>query len=167
MNAIELAAAFSTVEQDHHFVVDKLQALQEVVAALLSPADVDAAQVFGRLRDLDNYFVTQFTIHMDDEEKTLFPLLEQFPPDGTALAERLRREHVALRRKLDDFRNCLDVAVQLQDRPPRVVLRDLLRDTWELWDLVDKHAHAETRGIHECLTQHLETNPPGERKAEE
>jgi hemerythrin-like domain-containing protein len=159
MDVRELAAALNTVEQDHQLVVDRVQALQEVVAALMSPADIDAAQVFGRLRELDNYFVTQFAVHMDEEEKTLFPLLERFAPDGAALAGRLRQEHTVLRRKLDDFGNCLQVALEVQDRPPRVVLRDLLTYTWELWDHLDKHAYAETQGIHESLQRHLRDDP--------
>jgi hemerythrin-like domain-containing protein len=155
MKLIEVAAALTTVEQDHQLVVDKLQALHEVVAALMSPAEIDVPRVFGRLRELDNYFVTQFTTHMDEEEKTLFPLLEQLTPDGPTLVERLRQEHTTLRRKLDDFSNCLAVAGELEDRPPRVVLRDLLTYSWEVWDLLDKHAHAETQGIHECIKGHL------------
>jgi hemerythrin-like domain-containing protein len=155
MGVLEVAAALTTVEQDHQLVVDRVQALQEMVAALMSPTEIDAPKVFGRLLELDNFFVTQFAIHMDEEEKTLFPLLEQFAPDGPALAERLRQEHRTLRNKLDDFSNCLAVAIELQDRPPRVVLRDLLTYAWDLWSALDKHAHAETQGIQECLERHL------------
>jgi hemerythrin-like domain-containing protein len=155
MDVIEVAAALSTVEQDHHLVVDKLQALHEVVAALMSPAEIDVPEVFGRLRELDNYFVTQFTTHMDEEEKTLFPLLERVTPDGAALVEHLRQDHTELRGKLNDFSNCLSVALELQDRPPRVVLRDLLTYSWQLWDLLDRHAYEETHGIHECIRRHL------------
>jgi hemerythrin-like domain-containing protein len=155
MNVVVLAAALDTVEQDHQLVLDRVQALKEMVAALVSPGDLDAERVFGRLRELDNFFVTQFTVHMDEEEKTLFPLLEQFAPDGATLAEQLRQEHTTLRARLDAFSNCLGVALDLQDRPPRVVLRDLLTFGWQLWELLDKHAHAETRGIHECLDREL------------
>jgi hypothetical protein len=42
-----------------------------------------------------------------------------------------------------------------------VVLRDLLTYAWELWELLDRHAHAETQGIHECLERHLHDHPPG------
>lgn len=67
---------------------------------------------------------------MDEEEKTLFTLLERFPPHGAALAGRLRQEHDDLRRRLDEFGSCLSVATELQDRPPEAVLQDLLVYTW-------------------------------------
>jgi hemerythrin-like domain-containing protein len=162
MDAVLLATALQTVEQDHQLVVDRIQALRELVAALLDPRDIDAPLVFGRLRDLDNYFFTQFVTHMDEEEKTLFPLLQRFSPEGSALVDRLRQEHTTLRRTLDDFTNCLKVAIELEDRPPQVVLRDLLTYAWELWEGLDKHAHEETRGIQECLDRSLaaELAPP-------
>ena len=155
MDGILLAAALETVEQDHQLVLDRVQALKEMVAALMAPEDLDAPRVFGRLRELDNYFVTQFATHMDGEEKTLFPLLEQLPPEGTALAERLRQEHTTLRRKLDEFNGALEIAVALQDRPPRAVLRDLLTYAWDLWEQLDRHAHDETQCVHACLDRHL------------
>ena len=155
MNAAELLAAMRTVEQDHHLVLERMQALVETVACLTDPADLDAEQVFGRLLELDNYFRTQFGAHMGEEEQTLFPLLERFSPDGAVLANRLREEHSALRRQLDAFNRCLGTAVQLQDRPPRAVLRDLLIEGWELWELLDKHARQETRAIHGCLDRQL------------
>jgi hypothetical protein len=155
MDVVAFAAALGTVEQDHQLVLDRVQALKELVAALMAPADIDAPQLFARLRELDNFFVTQLLTHMDEEEKTLFALLEQSPPEGPALAERLRQEHATLRHKLDEFTSCLDVARQLQERPPRAVLRDLVAYGWELWVLLDKHAHDETRGIQEYLTREL------------
>jgi hypothetical protein len=151
MNAAELLAALNTVEQDHQMVLERVRALVETVACLTDPADLDATQVFGRLRELDDYFLTQFTAHMGEEETTLFPLLERFSPDGAALANRLREEHSTLRRRLEKFNRCLEVATDLQDRPPRAVLRDLLIDGWELWELLDQHAHEETRAIHSCM----------------
>src|SRR4051794_23450792 len=154
MDAATFRAALDTVEQDHHLVVDRMQALKEVMTALTSPGDV-GPQVFARLQELDRFFVTQFSTHLDEEEKTLFPLLEQFAPEGPALAARLRDEHAALRRAMEDFDNCLGVAAELQDRPPRVVLRDLLTYGWDLWDRLDQHAHAETQGIHACLRRRM------------
>jgi iron-sulfur cluster repair protein YtfE (RIC family) len=151
MNVAEFVAVLNTLEQDHQLVLDRVQVLKEMVVWLTAPDELDVKHVFGRLRELDNYFVTQLATHMDEEEKTLFPLLEQFPPDGPALADRLRQDHTDLRRKIDAFNSCLSVALDLEDRPPHVVLRDLLTDAWELWEVLDKHAHQETRGIHACL----------------
>jgi iron-sulfur cluster repair protein YtfE (RIC family) len=103
----DFVAALNTVEQDHHLVLDRVKTLKEMVAYLREPKDLDASRIFGRLRELDNFFVKQFTIHMGEEEKTLFPLLEQHQPEGAALAGRLRQEHQTLRRKLDEFASCL------------------------------------------------------------
>jgi hemerythrin-like domain-containing protein len=160
MDVVLFAAALDIVEQDHQLVLDRVEALRELVSALMAPGDLDVPQLFGRLREMDNYFVTQFTVHMEEEEKWLFPLLEQLPPGGAALAERLREEHTTLRGKLADFSKCLEVALELQDRPPRAVLRDLLRYGWELWELLDRHAHAESQGIHDCLERHLGDTTP-------
>jgi hemerythrin-like domain-containing protein len=155
MSVAEIAAALNTVEQDHQLVLDRVQALKEMVAALGEPGDFDPARVFGRLRELDTFFVTQFMNHLDEEEKTLFPLFERLPPEGPGLAERLRREHDELRRQVNAFDRCLSVALDLQDRPPRVMLRDLLTSSWEFWEVLDRHAHAESQGLRECLSQHL------------
>jgi iron-sulfur cluster repair protein YtfE (RIC family) len=155
MNVAEFKAALDTVEQDHQLVLDKVHALKEGVGYLLAPEDLDAPRVLGRLQELDNYFVTQLIAHMDEEEVTLFPLLERHASEGAALAARLRREHEEIRHKLDAFTSCLGVALDLQDRPPRAVLWDLLVDGWELWEVLDRHAHAETDGLRQCLTRYF------------
>jgi hypothetical protein len=155
MTFADFVAALNTVEQDHQLVLDRVQALKEMVTCLLEPEKLDAKRVFGRLKELDDFFVTQFTIHMDEEEKTLFPLLEQFPAEGAALAKRLRQEHETLRGKMKEFSNSVGVALDLQDRPPAVLLRDLLIDAWELWEILDKHAHDETQGIQACLQKQM------------
>ncbi len=155
MHIANFVAALDTVAQDHQLLLDRMEALKEMVACLAEPENFDPPKVFGRLRDLDKYFITQFTTHMDEEETMLFPLLEQFPPEGGALAECLRQEHEVLRRALADFDSGVGVALDLQDRPPAVLLRDLLMQASELWELLDKHAHAETQGVHDCLKRQL------------
>jgi len=135
MNAAAFTAALNTVEQDHQLVLDKVQALKELVSRLLAPEDLDAPRVLKRLRELDAFFATQLANHMDEEETTLFPLLEQYPSEGPALTARLRREHDEIRRQLAAFNNSLGVALDLRDGLPRAVLRDLLVDGWELWEL--------------------------------
>src|SRR5262245_34784630 len=160
MDATAFARALETVEQDHQLLVDRVQALRQLVVTLMTPEEIYAPRVFGRLRELDNYFTTQFLTHLDEEEQTLFPLLEQFPPEGSALTEQLRQEHQELRRKLADFDSCLTIAIELQDRPPQAVVEDLLVYTWDLWELLDDHARAETQGIHECLDRALKRKSP-------
>ena len=151
MNLTAFKAALDTVEQDHQLVLDKVQALKELVSGLLAPEDFDARQVLERLRDLEAFFATVLANHMDEEETTLFPLLEQYHDGGPALVTRLRGEHDEIRRLLAAFNNSLGVALDLQDGLPRAVLWDLLVDGWELWELLDKHAHAETESMRQCL----------------
>jgi len=153
MNVAEFTAALNTVEQDHQIVLDRVQNLKEMVNHLLAPESLDAPWVLGRLRELDGFFATQLMTHMDEEEITLFPLLEQRQPEGAALTAQLRQEHKEIRRGLDAFNSSLGVALDLQDGPPRAVLWDLLIDAWELWEILDKHAHAETEGVRQCLTR--------------
>lgn len=159
MDAKALAEAYATLEQDHELVLDRVQALHQMVLALTAPERLVASSLFAQLRELDNYFSTQFATHLEEEEQTLFPLLEQFPPRGPELVKQLRQEHDELRRRLDEFSSCLSVAIDLQDRPPKTVLEDLLVYTWDLWELLDRHAHDETRGVNECVKQYLRGDP--------
>jgi len=155
MSGAELLAALNTVEQDHHFVLSKIQALKDAIACLLRPGDVDPNQVLPRLKEINDFLETNFTAHMLEEETTLFPLLEQFKPEGAELAARLRLEHEEIRRKRENFADCLAVAFDVEDSLPRAVLRDVLIDGWELWDLLDKHAYVETKAVQECLTRYF------------
>jgi Hemerythrin HHE cation binding domain len=151
MNAAELVAALNTVEQDHRLVLDKVQALKEAVCCLVDPEGAGLRRALDRLRDLNDYFATQFAVHLDEEETTLFPLLERHRPAGADLVGRLRAEHAEILRKREELDNCLEVASDLEDALPRALVRDLLAYGWELWDLLDNHAHAETRAVHECI----------------
>jgi iron-sulfur cluster repair protein YtfE (RIC family) len=161
MSAAEVMAALNTVEQDHRLVLEKVQALKEAVGCLLGAGGEDPCQALGRMRESDRYFATLFESHMEEEETTLFPLLERYAAGGADLVARLRREHAEIRAKREELGNCLAVAADLEDRPPRAVLRDVLTYGWELWELLDNHAHLETRSIHHCLGASLLGDAPG------
>src|SRR6516165_9546552 len=152
MSAAELMAALNTVEQDHRLVLDKIQALKETVCRLLDP-EVNTAQVLDQLREIHTYLATQFEAHMEEEETTLFPLLEQQHAEGLELAARLRQEHAEIRRRREEFVNCLWVAGDLEGGPPPMALWDLLEYGWDLWEFLDNHAHVETRAVHQCVTR--------------
>lgn len=149
MNVKELTAVLNTVEQDHQLVLQKVQSLKETVN-LLEPDEKKPREALQRLRNLHDYFTTQFAIHLDEEEITLFPLLER-RSGSSELLSRLRAEHEDLRRKCERFGNDLEIAAQLEDHVPKAVVRDVLTDAWDLWELLDRHAHAETHAVQECL----------------
>ena len=151
MNAAELTAALATVEQDHQLVLDQVQALKDAVTALLEPEVGDLPGVLDRLRQSNAFFATHLEAHLDEEEVTLFPLLEQLRPEGAELVARLRREHEMVRSKREEFDSCLHVALELEGAVTRTVIWDLLVYGWELWEILDRHAHDETRGVHQCL----------------
>jgi hemerythrin-like domain-containing protein len=153
MSAAELRAALDTVEQDHQLVLDKMQALKEVVR-LLDPAPPGPRRTLERLRDLHAYFVTQFASHLEQEEVALFPLLERDEGEGPELVARLRREHEEIRRRLKEFGDCLEIALAV-DGPPPAVRRDLLTYGWDFWELLDNHAHVETRAVGRCVARSL------------
>jgi iron-sulfur cluster repair protein YtfE (RIC family) len=153
MNATEFTAALHTLEKDHELVLEKMHALKETIGRLLSPDGLDTARELRKLRELDAYFAIELMTHMDEEEITLFPLLERQHPQGAALALRLRQEHEEIRRKLNAFNNSLGVAQELNDNLPRAVLWDLVVDGWELWELLDEHARLETDGVRQCVTR--------------
>jgi iron-sulfur cluster repair protein YtfE (RIC family) len=156
MNAGDFLAALSTVEQDHRVVLENLQALKEAVDHLLSPGDCDSTRALARLQEIRVHLSTLFESHMEEEETTLFPLLEQHKPEGAELVARLRLEHDQIRGKREELGNCIEVAAGLENGPPIMVLRDLFAYGWELWELLDNHAHAETHALHQCAPQFLE-----------
>jgi hypothetical protein len=47
------------------------------------------------------------------------------------------------------------VAAELGDELPAAVVNDLLVFGWELWDILDHHAHAETYAVQRCLARSL------------
>jgi hemerythrin-like domain-containing protein len=150
MNVSEFQAALGLVEEDHQLVLEKVQALREAINCLLDPDDPDARAALDRLREMNDYFATRFEAHLEDEEKELFPLLEQ-APGGRELVAGLRQEHEEIRRRRDELGKCLGIASAVEDELPRMVLRDLLAYGWELWDLLDRHAHAETQAVQSGL----------------
>jgi hypothetical protein len=163
MNAAEVMAALNTVEQDHQIVLDKAQALKETVGCLIDPAGLDPHRVLDRLRDISRYCGTQLEAHMEEEEVTLFPLLEGHHPEGPELVTRLRQEHAEIRRKREEFDNCLHVAGDLEDDLPERVLTDLLAYGWDLWEALDAHAHAEAQAVHRGLVRSLlDDRSPGQ-----
>jgi hypothetical protein len=160
MNTAEFMAALNTVEQDHSLVLDKMEALKETVSCLADLEGRDRRRGLTRLREINDYFATRFAAHMDEEEATLFPLLEKLMPGGRELVARLRQDHAAIQRKREEFGNCVDFAAELEEGLTKMVVRDLITYGWDLWELLDKHAHEETRAVRQCLAAHLADEPP-------
>ncbi len=155
MNSTQLLAALRTVEQDHQMVLDKIAALKESIEILLRPNEGNLHQVLQRLKEVNDYLETNFTAHLLEEESTLFPLLDQLKPESAKLVGLLRLEHQEIRDRSEEFANCLGVALEMEGTLPKVIVRDLLIDAWELWDLLDKHAHEETQAVKECFSRYL------------
>jgi hemerythrin-like domain-containing protein len=159
MSAVEVMAVLDTVEEDHRLVLEKMQSLKEAVGCLLEPdgrpGDVRAA--LGRLRDSNRFFAGRFEAHMAEEERTLFPFLERQKPDGPPLVTRLRKDHAEIRRLREELGKCLAVAEEIEDDPPKMVLRDVLAFGWELWELLDDHAHLETQAAHRGADRYLQS----------
>jgi hemerythrin-like domain-containing protein len=156
MNATDLLPVLNTVEHDHRLVLDKMRALKETATYLLDPRGIDPRQILDRLHKLHDYFTTQFTAHLEEEETTLFPLLVQHQPEGPELVARLRREHAEIRHLCEELGNCLGVADELEGTFPRMVLRDLLAYGWDLWGLLDDHARTETQAVYRYLAQTID-----------
>jgi hypothetical protein len=155
MSAAELTAVLNTVEQDHRLVLAKMHVLKDALSCLLEPGKIDPRPVLARLLESNEFIATRFQAHMEEEERTLLPLLER-QPGGPALVARLRRDHAEIRRLREEFGKCLAVALQIEDEPPKMVLRDVFAFGWELWDALDDHAHAETRAAHQVAGRHLQ-----------
>jgi iron-sulfur cluster repair protein YtfE (RIC family) len=155
MNFAELMAAMNTVEEDHRLVLDRVQALKEAVSCLHDPRNVDCKRVLAKLRDLNTFFATQFVRHLEEEETTLFPFLERRNAENANLVGRLRLDHQEIRRRREEFSNCLDLAIELENGLTTMVLRDLCLYGFELWEILNNHAHAETQAVRECVARAL------------
>jgi hemerythrin-like domain-containing protein len=151
MNATGVMAALNTVEQDHRLVLDRMQALKDTVSWLMDHNVEEVRQGLLQLREINKYFATEFACHLEEEEQTLFPLLEQCSPEGKELVEQLRTEHDRIRSRCQELDDCVQVAIDLEDGLRRAVLRDVYVYGWRLWELLDDHARLETRAIHQCL----------------
>jgi hemerythrin-like domain-containing protein len=159
MNVTGVMAALNTVEQDHRLVLERMQALKDSVDWLMSRTPEGARQALLQLREINKYFATEFTCHLEEEEQTLFPLLKQCNPEGREQVARLRTEHDTLRRGCQELEDCLQVAIELEDGLRKAVLRDIFIYGWRLWKLLDDHAHLETQMIHQCLEGALLNEP--------
>jgi hypothetical protein len=137
-------------------VLDNVETLKETVSSLLEPDGADLHRSLAKLQEINAYFATQFEAHMEEEETTLFPLLEQQKPEGAALVTSLRQDHEDIRNNRKDFENCLQIAVELEDGLTKMVLRDLLIYGLDLWERLDQHAHAESRAVHQCAARYLQ-----------
>jgi hemerythrin-like domain-containing protein len=151
MNESKVMAALNTIEQDHRLVLERMQSLKETVSCLMYRQPEDARQILLQLREMNKYFSTEFTCHADEEEQTLFPLLEEYHPEASNVSARLRGGHDAIRRSCEEFDNSLQVALDLEDGLNKIVVRDVFISGWRLWELLDDHAHEETQAIHQCL----------------
>jgi iron-sulfur cluster repair protein YtfE (RIC family) len=145
-------AALHTVEQDHRLVLEKMQAMKETMSCLEDAEGAGCERAIQRLRELHQYFTREFASHLEEEETTLFPLLER-QPGGDQLVARLRDDHADIRRRCEELGNCLQVSAELEDGGPPMVLRDLFAYACELWAVLDNHAHAETRAVHEAIAR--------------
>jgi hypothetical protein len=155
MNTAEFMAALNTVEQDHLLVLDKIQALKETVSFMEEAGGGATRRGLASLRALNGYFAAQFASHIAEEETTLFPVLEKYLPGGRARVARFRLDHEEILRKREELGNCVAFATELEEGLSKMVVRDLVAYGWELWDLLDKHAHEDTQAIHECIAASL------------
>ena len=89
-----IAAALETVEQDHQLVLDRVQALKELVAALMAPEDFDAPLVFAGSGAGQLFRHAVPHPHGRGREDAL-SAAGGARPEGAALAERLRQEHTS------------------------------------------------------------------------
>lgn len=155
-NLDHLFAALRIVEQDHQLVVEKAQALRSALAYLRETGDRQAPQVIGNLRRLNEFFESHLAAHMEDEERTLYPLLENSMVEGSALVDQLTAEHTAIVTKYREFADCLQIAAEVgEDGLAHSVVLDLLAFGLDLWEALDAHARTETQAIRQCLVSAL------------
>ncbi len=147
MTTTKIEAILSTLEEDHQLVHTKMQLLRETVIVLLDRQPVPAQRILDRFEDIKEFFANQFASHLEEEELTLFVFLEEASAEGAGIVRVLREEHEAIVRKVQEFSDCLQVARDVEENLPIMVQRDLIDYGWELLDLIDTHAHKETKAV--------------------
>jgi hypothetical protein len=164
--AEEFNQVLSTIEQDHELVLQKIRVLRGALDRLLEPEEQEPRQILARLQEANRFFATSFADHMREEERTLFRFLEKHSPGDADVVTGLREDHAKISRMREEWGNCLHVAFELEDGPPRQVLRDLFIGGWELLEYLDQHAQAETRAVRRCLGHSFPSMSPPPREQE-
>jgi hemerythrin-like domain-containing protein len=153
VKAAQLKAAVDTVEQDHELLVQKLKALKDTIYCLLEPAKTTSSQMVDELVEFNKYFAIKFEVHLEEEETTLFPLLEKYTSTGAEVVARLRQQHNDIRRKRQEFEDCLETAAGLkEDNIAPSILQKLLHYGLDFWGQLDAHAHTEGSELHQCIS---------------
>src|SRR6516162_6718574 len=99
MNAVTINAVMEIVEEDHRLVLDKTRALKEAVECLMVPGDKGLREALSQLQRLNQYFASHFAAHTEEEERVMFPFLEQHSPAGCDIVAALKCQHVEIRGK--------------------------------------------------------------------
>jgi hypothetical protein len=153
INLDQFMAALKVVEDDHQLVLKKVQALRNALGCL---GETGGHHVIAKLQELNDFLGPRLAGHIEEEERTLFPFLEQTFPDGRPMVARLRQDHKAILDKRQEFGNCLQLASELgDDGLTRAVVLDLIAYGLDLWELLDAHAHTETQAIRQCMICHV------------
>jgi Hemerythrin HHE cation binding domain len=156
VNLDQFMAALKVVEDDHQLVLEKVQALEKVLHCLSETGERQPNRVIASLQGFDEFLGSRMASHLEEEERTLFPFLEQSSPEGGSLVARLRMDHTAILSKRQEFANCLEIAAEIADDGlTRAVLLDLVAFGLELCELLDAQAHCETQAIRQCLVCRL------------
>jgi hypothetical protein len=157
MEITQLMSAMNWIEDDHQLVVDKLRALQQALGCLREPGS-DAARFLRRLQTFNQAIAARFSAHVAQQEVHVLPYLQNNLPDEPGLVATLREEHEKIKSKLGEWDSCLKVALQLES-VPHAVLLDILAYGWEVWELLDRHAHRETTALGRCFGRFLQAVP--------
>jgi hemerythrin-like domain-containing protein len=158
MEINELMSAMSLVETNHRLILEKLELVKESLGCLMKP-EITRAPVIQKFQDLVQAIAARFSAHLAQQEVQLFPFLLKHLPEEPDLVSDLRKEHDQIEHKMEEMSNCLKVALELEENVPHAVLWDIATYGWELWELLDSHAHRETRAVRQCFSKFLQTVP--------
>jgi hemerythrin-like domain-containing protein len=158
MEISQLMSAMNMVETDHQLVVEKLQLLKDALGCLMD-SERNATSLVKRIYELSKVIASRFSTHVAQQEIRLLPFLVQNLPEEPGLVATLRNEHERIERKSAELSNCLKVALELEEKLPHAVLWDVMTYGWELWELLDGHAHRETAAIRRCFAKFVQTIP--------
>jgi len=161
MTPQEIKNLFSTIEQDHELVAAQMGLLKRITTTVLDTEGRDYDQALESLHEIERFMAGKLLPHFQEEEDGLFQLFRDELPGGPRLVAELEAEHSELRTQHEQFRAELALLNYL-DESRHPVLLHLCSMSWQMADLLAKHAEKERQAMNDCVKRLLATGTAAE-----
>lgn len=152
----EIRNVVETIREDHDILLRQIRILDEALA-LFEQDEHHESQVLQVLAQVEQYFRDDVLQHLQQEEKTFIPPVEQLLPDGGRKAVRLREEHHWLRGAVEVFESALSQAVHAESESKSALFHRLAAESRTILNYLNAHAAYESELMREMLARKLST----------